>query len=89
MKNFVIEYSTNFEDRQTVEVRALSNTDAYLRFMIAFPKQYKITDIKEIDEMKKIRLSRVNGQHIVFDDGKKRIFNTFLEALKYIKLVQA
>lgn len=48
MKNFEIEYTTNLDDRHTVTMRGKDKTDAYLKFVFAYPKHYFIADIKEI-----------------------------------------
>ena len=48
MKNFEVEYTTNIEDRQTVIMSGTSKTDVYLKFVVAFPIHYTITDMKEI-----------------------------------------
>lgn len=48
MKMFEIEFTTNIEDRKTQTVKANSLTEAYLNFVLANPKHYAITDIKEI-----------------------------------------
>ena len=49
MKNFEIEYTTNIDDRHTVTMMGESKTDVYLKFVVAFPKHYIITDMKEIE----------------------------------------
>ena len=48
MKTFEIEYTTKIEDRLTVTVKAKDITEAYLNFVVANPRHYTITDMKEI-----------------------------------------
>lgn len=48
MKTFEIEYTTNIDDRQKTTMTGDSKTDAYLKFVLAFPRHYAITDMKEI-----------------------------------------
>ena len=48
MKTFEIEYTTNIEDRHTTTMSAANKTEAYINFVCAFPKEYAITDMKEI-----------------------------------------
>lgn len=47
MTNFEIEYSTNIEDRQSIVLEADNKTDAYIKFVVAFPMHYIITNINE------------------------------------------
>ena len=47
MKEWVIEYSTNKEDRLTAIVKGKTFTDAYVNFTLQFPKEYEITEITE------------------------------------------
>ena len=48
MTYFEIEYTTNLDDRKTMVMAGLNKTEAYLRFVMASPKHYIITDIKEV-----------------------------------------
>ena len=48
MKNFLIEYTTNLEDRKTTTAQATTYTQAYMNFVCGNPKNYIITDMKEI-----------------------------------------
>ncbi len=50
MTYFVIEYTTNLDDRKRMAMMAISKTEAYLRFVMASPKHYIIVDIREIRE---------------------------------------
>lgn len=50
MTEYQITYTTNLEDRRTACLQGTSRTDAYLRFVLASPKHYIITDMKEINE---------------------------------------
>lgn len=45
---YVIEYTTNLDDRLTVTMEGADYTDAYLKFVFAYPNHYIITEIKEI-----------------------------------------
>ena len=47
MKTWTVEYTTNLEDRQSIVLEAESKTDAYLKFVVAFPMHYIITNINE------------------------------------------
>ena len=48
MSTYEIEYTTNLEDRLTVCLQGSSKTEVYLRFAMAHPIEFIITDIKEI-----------------------------------------
>lgn len=50
MTYFEIEYTTNLDDRKTMIVAGLNKTEAYLRFVMASPMHYIITDMREIKE---------------------------------------
>ena len=50
MTHFVIEYTTNLDDRKRMAMMAMNKTEAYLRFVMASPKHYIIVDIREIRE---------------------------------------
>lgn len=47
MITYEIEYTTNLDDRKTVTMMGANKTDAYLKFVAAYPKHYIITDMKE------------------------------------------
>lgn len=48
MRRYEIEYTTNIEDRKTVTIVARDITDAYLQFTFTTPRNYAITDMKEV-----------------------------------------
>lgn len=48
MKTFEIEYTTSIEDRHKTTMSAADKTQAYMDFVTAHPKNYAITDMREI-----------------------------------------
>ena len=50
MKTYQITYTTNREDRLTACLEGSSKTKVYLHFVLASPKHYIITDMKEKNE---------------------------------------
>ena len=48
MVKFAVEYTTNTEDRHTVEIAGANKTDVYLKFVKDHPGDYIITDMRDV-----------------------------------------
>lgn len=48
MNKYLIEYGIKYHNRFHVVIEAPTPTQAYILFMIKFPKEYEIVEIKEI-----------------------------------------
>ena len=47
--SYIVEYTTNLEDRHTVTMSGESKTDVYVQFICKHPDNYIITDMKEVE----------------------------------------
>lgn len=47
--SYIVEYTTNIDDRHTVTMSGESKTDVYMQFVCKYPKDYIITDMKEAE----------------------------------------
>ena len=45
---YIVEYTTNIDDRHTMVMLGINKTEVYLKFVAASPMHYIITEIKEV-----------------------------------------